>query len=127
MGHANAMTRHAMSSFDVMEPCHAMQCHASYAMQFAMRMLRVLQITPCHHAMPCHAMPCHAMPFRLETLSMRQYRVSGFRVVSRPDICGWDASPLQGAVPIPGAKDMAQAKENLGALGWRLRWAALSA
>ncbi|PRW57658.1 pyridoxal chloroplastic [Chlorella sorokiniana] len=26
----------------------------------------------------------------------------------------------QGAVPIPGAKDMAQAKENLGALGWRL-------
>lgn len=32
---------------------------------------------------------------------------------------------LQGAVPIPGAKDMAQAKENLGALGWRLRWACL--
>jgi pyridoxine 4-dehydrogenase len=26
----------------------------------------------------------------------------------------------KGAVPIPGAKDMAQAKENLGALGWRL-------
>jgi aryl-alcohol dehydrogenase-like predicted oxidoreductase len=23
-------------------------------------------------------------------------------------------------VPIPGAKDLAQAKENLGALGWRL-------
>ena len=27
----------------------------------------------------------------------------------------------QGTVPIPGAKDLAQAKENLGALGWRLR------
>ncbi|PSC73909.1 pyridoxal chloroplastic [Micractinium conductrix] len=26
----------------------------------------------------------------------------------------------QGTVPIPGAKDLAQAKENLGALGWRL-------
>jgi pyridoxine 4-dehydrogenase len=25
-----------------------------------------------------------------------------------------------GGVPIPGAKDLAQAKENLGALGWRL-------
>lgn len=25
-------------------------------------------------------------------------------------------------MPIPGAKDMRQAKENLGALGWRLRW-----
>jgi hypothetical protein len=28
--------------------------------------------------------------------------------------------PLQGTVPIPGAKDLKQAKENLGALGWRL-------
>eukprot|EP00955_Chlamydomonas_euryale_P108411 365847-Chlamydomonas_euryale.AAC.25 len=26
----------------------------------------------------------------------------------------------KGAVPIPGAKDVAQATENLGALGWRL-------
>jgi len=26
----------------------------------------------------------------------------------------------KGAVPIPGAKDLAQAKENLGSLGWRL-------
>jgi pyridoxine 4-dehydrogenase len=26
----------------------------------------------------------------------------------------------KGTVPIPGAKDLAQAKENLGALGWRL-------
>lgn len=26
----------------------------------------------------------------------------------------------KGAVPIPGAKDMKQARENLGALGWRL-------
>ena len=26
----------------------------------------------------------------------------------------------QGAVPIPGAKDLVQAKENLGALGWKL-------
>lgn len=26
----------------------------------------------------------------------------------------------QGTVPIPGAKDLTQAKENLGALGWRL-------
>jgi pyridoxine 4-dehydrogenase len=26
----------------------------------------------------------------------------------------------KGAVPIPGAKDLAQAKENLGAMGWRL-------
>lgn len=24
-------------------------------------------------------------------------------------------------MPIPGAKDLAQARENLGALGWRLR------
>ena len=34
---------------------------------------------------------------------------------------------LQGAVPIPGAKDLLQAKDNLGALGWRLRWAAAAA
>jgi pyridoxine 4-dehydrogenase len=27
---------------------------------------------------------------------------------------------VQGTVPIPGAKDLRQAKENLGALGWRL-------
>ncbi len=26
----------------------------------------------------------------------------------------------KGTVPIPGAKDLAQAQENLGALGWRL-------
>lgn len=26
----------------------------------------------------------------------------------------------KGTLPIPGAKDLAQAKENLGALGWRL-------
>ncbi|WIA14693.1 hypothetical protein OEZ85_003191 [Tetradesmus obliquus] len=26
----------------------------------------------------------------------------------------------KGTVPIPGAKDLAQARENLGALGWRL-------
>lgn len=26
----------------------------------------------------------------------------------------------KGTIPIPGAKDLAQAKENLGALGWRL-------
>ena len=29
-------------------------------------------------------------------------------------------SPPQGTVPIPGAKDLRQAKDNLGALGWRL-------
>ena len=27
----------------------------------------------------------------------------------------------KGAVPIPGAKDLRQAKDNLGALGWQLR------
>lgn len=27
----------------------------------------------------------------------------------------------QGTIPIPGAKDLRQAKQNLGALGWRLR------
>ncbi len=26
----------------------------------------------------------------------------------------------KGTVPIPGAKNLAQARENLGALGWRL-------
>jgi pyridoxine 4-dehydrogenase len=26
----------------------------------------------------------------------------------------------KGTLPIPGAKDLAQAQENLGALGWRL-------
>ena len=26
----------------------------------------------------------------------------------------------KGTVPIPGAKDLAQAQDNLGALGWRL-------
>jgi hypothetical protein len=29
-------------------------------------------------------------------------------------------SRLQGTVPIPGAKDLVQMRENLGALGWRL-------
>lgn len=29
--------------------------------------------------------------------------------------------PVQGTVPIPGAKDLVQAQENLGALGWWLR------
>lgn len=35
--------------------------------------------------------------------------------------CCRPAALAQGAVPIPGAKDLAQAKDNLGALGWRLR------
>lgn len=26
----------------------------------------------------------------------------------------------KGTLPIPGAKDLAQARENLGALGWKL-------
>lgn len=30
------------------------------------------------------------------------------------------AAPPQGTVPIPGAKNLRQAKDNLGALGWRL-------
>ncbi len=33
----------------------------------------------------------------------------------------------QGAVPIPGAKTLAQAKENLGAVGWRLSAGELAA
>ena len=32
----------------------------------------------------------------------------------------------KGTIPIPGVKNMAQAKENLGALGWRLSEAEVS-
>ena len=33
----------------------------------------------------------------------------------------------QGAIPIPGAKNLAQAGDNLGALGWRLSASELAA
>ncbi len=81
----------------------------------------------CHcpwHSMANHAMTGHCSRQVVCCGALSNARAAGCvsGATNRRHLSPSLVSATQGAVPIPGAKDMAQAKENLGALGWRLRW-----